>query len=138
MKINNILVLASKNELMQLKESWKKIKELLIYEENKMTAGLLLKSMPVAVSKEGIILECETEQIIERINNNLDDVKQIIEKIYNKVDDIICVSKAFWTENRPIYVEKMKNKTMKYISETNDNEYNILNEFNEFVEMEEK
>ena len=137
-KINNILVLASKNELMQLKESWKKIKELLIYEENKMTAGLLLKSMPVAVSKEGIILECETEQIIERINNNLDDVKQIIEKIYNKVDDIICVSKAFWTENRPIYVEKMKNKTMKYISETNDNEYNILNEFNEFVEMEEK
>ncbi len=137
-KINNILVLASKNELMQLKEFWKKIKELLIYEENKMTAGLLLKSMPVAVSKEGIILECETEQTIERINNNLDDVKQIIEKIYNKVDDIICVSKAFWTENRPIYVEKMKNKTMKYISEVNDNEYNILNEFNEFVEMEEK
>ncbi len=137
-KINNILVLASKNELMQLKESWKKIKKLLIYEENKMTAGLLLKSMPVAVSKEGIILECETEQTIERINNNLDNVKQIIEKIYNKVDDIICVPKAFWTENRPIYVEKMKNKTMKYISEVNNNEYNILNEFNEFVEMEEK
>ncbi len=131
-------MLASKNELMQLKESWKKIKKLLIYEENKMTAGLLLKSMPVAVSKEGIILECETEQTIERINNNLDNVKQIIEKIYNKVDDIICVPKAFWTENRPIYVEKMKNKTMKYISEVNNNEYNILNEFNEFVEMEEK
>ena len=137
-KINNILVLASKNELMKLKESWKKIKELLIYEENKMTVGLLIKSIPVAVSKEGVILECETEQTVERINNNLDGVKQIIEKIYNKLDNIICVSKTFWTENRPIYVEKMKNKTMKYISEENNNECNILNEFKEFVEMEEK
>ena len=124
-KINNILVLASKNELMKLKESWKKIKELLIYEENKMTVGLLIKSIPVAVSKEGVILECETEQTVERINNNLDGVKQIIEKIYNKLDNIICVSKTFWTENRPIYVEKMKNKTMKYISEENNNECNI-------------
>lgn len=137
-KINNILVLASKNELMKLKESWKKIKELLIYEENKMTVGLLIKSIPVAVSKEGVILECETEQTVERINNNLDGVKQIIEKIYNKLDNIICVSKTFWTENRPIYVEKMKNKTMKYISEENNNECNILDEFKEFVEMEEK
>ncbi|MCI5732643.1 MAG: DNA polymerase III subunit gamma/tau [Tenericutes bacterium] len=137
-KINNILVLASKNELMKLKESWKKIKELLIYEENKMIVGLLIKSIPVAVSKEGVILECETEQTVERINNNLDGVKQIIEKIYNKLDNIICVSKTFWTENRPIYVEKMKNKTMKYISEENNNECNILNEFKEFVEMEEK
>ena len=123
---------------MKLKESWKKIKELLIYEENKMTVGLLIKSIPVAVSKEGVILECETEQTVERINNNLDGVKQIIEKIYNKLDNIICVSKTFWTENRPIYVEKMKNKTMKYISEENNNECNILNEFKEFVEMEEK
>lgn len=137
-KINNILVLASKDELIKLKESWKKIKELLIYEENKMTVGLLIKSIPVAVSKEGIILECETEQTVERINNNLDGVKQIIEKIYNKLDNIICVSKTFWTENRPIYVEKMRNKTMKYISEENNNECNILNEFKEFVEMEEK
>ena len=32
----------------------------------------------------------------------------------------------------------MKNKTMKYISEENNNECNILNEFKEFVEMEEK
>lgn len=142
-KINNTLVMATKENLVKIKNVWKKLKDYLLDDNYKMYAGMLANSVPVAASNEYVLITVESLSIQKRIEDKLSSCEKLIEKILDNNIKLVCVTNDYWNENRPIYAKKIKNKEMKYIKE----EINVsretlknkteIDEFSEFIEMEE-
>ena len=58
---------------------------------------------------------------------------------------MVFVSEEWWQEQRPIFVEKMRNKKMNYLKENDiineikkETEKKSVNQFDELIEMEAK
>lgn len=136
-RINNILLTAKKEKLNEVQQLWPKIKDFLFDSKYKLCAGIMSTSIPAAASEEGLIINVGENFNLQRINDNYNICLEMINKLI-KVDKAIFVSDNFWKENRPKYIEKIKNKELKYINENDIIKKNSVNEFTEFIEMEEE
>ena len=143
-RINNILRNATKQNITFIKDLWPNINEYLINEKYKMVAGMLVNATPVAASKEGIIITLPLESSISRIEKEYDNSKELLNEIYNENYKVVYISEQYWKKVRPKFVEKAKNGELQIIDESEAldklkkiNDKNLVEEFNELIEMEE-
>ena len=143
-RINNILKNATKQNITFIKDLWSNINEYLINEKYKMVAGMLVNATPVAASKKGIIITLPLESSISRIEKEYDNSKELLKEIYNQNYKIVYISEQYWKKVRPEFVEKAKNGELQIIDESEVldklkkiNDKNLVEEFNELIEMEE-
>lgn len=143
-RINNILKNATKQNITFIKDLWPNINEYLINEKYKMVAGMLVNATPVAASKEGIIITLPLESSISRIEKEYDNSKELLNEIYNENYKVVYISEQYWKKVRPKFVEKAKNGELQIIDESEAldklkkiNDKNLVEEFNELIEMEE-
>lgn len=143
-RINNILKNATKRNITFIKDLWPNINEYLINEKYKMVAGMLVNATPVAASKKGIIITLPLESSISRIEKEYDNSKELLNEIYNENYKVVYISEQYWKKVRPKFVEKAKNGELQIIDESEVldklkkiNDKNLVEEFNELIEMEE-
>ena len=143
-RINNILKNATKQNITFIKDLWPNINEYLINEKYKMVAGMLVNATPVAASKKGIIITLPLESSIFRIEKEYDNSKELLKEIYDQNYKIVYISEQYWKKVRPEFVEKAKNGELQIIDESEVldklkkiNDKNLVEEFNELIEMEE-
>ena len=143
-RINNILRNATKQNITFIKDLWPNINEYLINEKYKMVAGMLVNATPVAASKKGIIITLQLESSISRIEKEYDNSKELLNEIYNENYKVVYISEQYWKKVRPKFVEKAKNGELQIIDESEVldklkkiNDKNLVEEFNELIEMEE-
>lgn len=143
-RINNILKNATKQNITFIKDLWPNINEYLINEKYKMVAGMLVNATPVAASKKGIIITLPLESSISRIEKEYDNSKELLNEIYNENYKVVYISEQYWKKVRPKFVEKAKNGELQIIDESEVldklkkiNNKNLVEEFNELIEMEE-
>lgn len=143
-RINNILKNATKQNITFIKDLWPNINEYLINEKYKMVAGMLVNATPVAASKKGIIITLPLESSISRIEKEYDNSKKLLNEIYNENYKVVYISEQYWKKVRPKFVEKAKNGELQIIDESEVldklkkiNDKNLVEEFNELIEMEE-
>ena len=143
-RINNILRNATKQNITFIKDLWSNINEYLINKKYKMVAGMLVNATPVAASKKGIIITLPLESSISRIEKEYDNSKELLNEIYNENYKVVYISEQYWKKVRPKFVEKAKNGELQIIDESEVldklkkiNDKNLVEEFNELIEMEE-
>ena len=143
-RINNILRNATKQNITFIKDLWSNINEYLINKKYKMVAGMLVNATPVAASKKGIIITLPLESSISRIEKEYDNSKELLNEIYNENYKVVYISEQYWKKVRPKFVEKAKNGELQIIDESEAldklkkiNDKNLVEEFNELIEMEE-
>ncbi len=143
-RINNILKNATKQNITFIKDLWPNINEYLINEKYKMVAGMLVNATPVAASKKGIIITLPLESSISRIEKEYDNSKELLNEMYNENYKVVYISEQYWKKVRPEFVEKAKNGELQIIDESEVldklkkiNDKNLVEEFNELIEMEE-
>ena len=143
-RINNILRNATKQNITFIKDLWPNINEYLINEKYKMVAGMLVNATPVAASKKGVIITLPLESSISRIEKEYDNSKELLKEIYDQNYKIVYISEQYWKKVRPEFVEKAKNGELQIIDESEVldklkkiNDKNLVEEFNELIEMEE-
>lgn len=143
-RINNILRNATKQNITFIKDLWANINEYLINEKYKMVAGMLVNATPVAASKKGVIITLPLESSISRIEKEYDNSKELLKEIYDQNYKIVYISEQYWKKVRPEFVEKAKNGELQIIDESEVldklkkiNDKNLVEEFNELIEMEE-
>lgn len=143
-RINNILRNATKQNITFIKDLWPNINEYLINEKYKMVAGMLVNATPVAASKKGVIITLPLESSISRIEKEYDNSKELLKEIYDQNYKIVYISEQYWKKVRPEFVEKAKNGELQIIDESEAldklkkiNDKNLVEEFNELIEMEE-
>lgn len=143
-RINNILRNATKQNITFIKDLWPNINEYLINEKYKMVAGMLINATPVAASKKGVIITLPLESSISRIEKEYDNSKELLKEIYDQNYKIVYISEQYWKKVRPEFVEKAKNGELQIIDESEVldklkkiNDKNLVEEFNELIEMEE-
>lgn len=143
-RINNILRNATKQNITFIKDLWSNINEYLISEKYKMVAGMLVNATPVAASKKGVIITLPLESSISRIEKEYDNSKELLKEIYDQNYKIVYISEQYWKKVRPEFVEKAKNGELQIIDESEVldklkkiNDKNLVEEFNELIEMEE-
>ena len=143
-RINNILKNATKQNITFIKDLWSNINEYLINKKYKMVAGMLVNATPVAASKKGIIITLPLESSISRIEKEYDNSKELLNEIYNENYKVVYISEQYWKKVRPEFVEKAKNGELQIIDESEVlaklkkiNDKNLVEEFNELIEMEE-
>ena len=143
-RINNILRNATKQNITFIKDLWSNINEYLINEKYKMVAGMLVNATPVAASKKGVIITLPLESSISRIEKEYDNSKELLKEIYDQNYKIVYISEQYWKKVRPEFVEKTKNGELQIIDESEVldklkkiNDKNLVEEFNELIEMEE-
>ncbi|MEG2351109.1 MAG: DNA polymerase III subunit gamma/tau [Bacilli bacterium] len=143
-RINNILKDASKTELIQMHEYWKKIKEYLLNNSYKMIANILINGKPVAASSAGVVITFESKVLLDQTEKNYDKAKKLIQKICNKKSKIVFILNDYWLTERPKYAQKVKDgniielnetKILKKYKETLKSSEPI-NDFNDLIEME--
>ena len=117
-RINNILLNSNKKELLNINSSWNKLEEYLIDEEFKLSSGILINSKPVAASSNGLIITVLNDSTLKRIEDLYDNSKKLIGNLINNDIKIVYITDNYWKEIRPMFVEKVKNKTIEYIDET--------------------
>ena len=143
-RINNILRNATKQNITFIKDLWPNVNEYLINEKYKMVAGMLVNATPVAASKKGVIITLPLESSISRIEKEYDNSKELLKEIYDQNYKIVYISEQYWKKVRPEFVEKAKNGELQIIDESEVldklkkiNDKNLVEEFNELIEMEE-
>ena len=143
-RINNLLKNATKQNITFIKDLWSNINEYLINEKYKMVAGMLVNATPVAASKKGVIITLPLESSISRIEKEYDNSKELLKEIYDQNYKIVYISEQYWKKVRPEFVEKAKNGELQIIDESEVldklkkiNDKNLVEEFNELIEMEE-
>lgn len=143
-RINNILRNATKQNITFIKDLWSNINEYLINEKYNMVAGMLVNATPVAASKKGVIITLPLESSISRIEKEYDNSKELLKEIYDQNYKIVYISEQYWKKVRPEFVEKAKNGELQIIDESEVldklkkiNDKNLVEEFNELIEMEE-
>ena len=143
-RINNILLEATKNDINFINELWQNINDYLINDKYKISAGILENSKPVAASKTGIIITLPLDSLVNRVEKIYDNSKDLLKEILNNNYKLVYISSDYWSKIRPIYAKKVKNKALQYIDEKqaldelkSKQNNNLLNEFGELIEMEE-
>ena len=105
---------------------------------------MLVNATPVAASKKGVIITLPLESSISRIEKEYDNSKELLKEIYDQNYKIVYISEQYWKKVRPEFVEKAKNGELQIIDESEVldklkkiNDKNLVEEFNELIEMEE-
>ena len=143
-RINNILLEATKKDINFINELWENINDYLVDDKYKISAGILENSKPVAASKTGIIITLPLDSLVNRIEKVYDNSKELMKEILNENYKLVYISNDYWQKIRPLYAQKVKNKELNHIDEQKVLEElklkqnnNSVNEFNELIEMEE-
>jgi len=144
-RINNILLDSSRQELMFVKNMWENFNEYLVDEKYKKTAGMLVDTVPVAASNKGIIVTVPGEPLLKKIEGNYEQSKELIRKVLNNDYKTVYITEDYWFEIRPEYVKKVKNKELTHIDEeeilkkvVKERSNTSVTEFSDLIEMEEK
>ena len=81
-RINNILLKASKEEISKIKNNWDNLEQYLIDSKYKLVAGLLINATAVAASNSGIIITYKLENELDKIEKNYEQCKSLISQIF--------------------------------------------------------
>ncbi len=117
-RVGNTLCNPKKNNVIELRNNWKKINDLAFDEKYGNISRILTSDvLPVAASDTNLILISNLNGIANQINSDIDTVEKIINKIFSIKYKIVCLSKGEW-DNYTIEYKNNKDK-FKYVNEPN-------------------
>ena len=135
----------SKKELTFVKDMWENFNEYLVDDKYKKVAGILVDTTPVAASNKGIIVTTPGIPLLDKVEKNYEKSKELIRKVLNNNYKTVYITEEYWSEIRPGYVQKVKNKELKLIDEEKllkkvieEKNNTSVTEFSDLIEMEEK
>lgn len=132
--INNILVTATKKELLEIKEGWNGLEEQMFAKEDKKIIDILKRSIPVAVSLEGLIVACIDKSDFRRVVEEKAKCKEIICSAIRSIKHLEFIMQEKWQQNREVYLQKIKSGQIKYIEDAKKTVE--FEEFSEIIEVE--
>lgn len=125
-RLNNILLNADKKSLSEYNNIFKEISSNVVNLEELKILNLLEDCKICAGSVDGIILTIDNKNLIEEIYDNYKTIEEILKKYLSKSIKVCVLLDSVWKNQRPIYVEKIKNKEEILFIDEND----ILNKIN--------
>jgi len=109
-RVNNIMVKANKSFLKEVKEKWKNLSTYMVDKKFAPTAGLFIDSDIKAAGENNILLTFKYKSIVDRINNNLEEIEENLNKMFNTKYKIIATTESEWDEIKKEYITKKINK----------------------------
>ncbi len=115
-RVSNTLCNPEKQIIIDIRAKWNELKNLAFDTEYGNLARLLSSDIvPVAASKQNIILTSKLVGLSEQINNDIYKVDKIFEKIFENKYKVICLSENEW--NQYIKMYKQDKNSFKYTEE---------------------
>ena len=113
-RIKNIFSNAAKEELREVKKSWKKLEKYSMDEKYGNICNLVLDSELKVASDWGVIISCIYPSMVERINNHLIVTEKIFNKIFDKKLKVIAVTSNEWDSLKKEYIKNKDKKSDNY------------------------
>lgn len=125
--MNNAFALANKNELITLKQDFKRLNDYLLDREIGSIACYLVDGNLRVCGDKNIIMSYEYESMVNRGLDMYKDLVLVLKKILNTNYNICILTDEKWDEEKKLYIENIKNKNQyvvqelkKEIEQTND------------------
>ena len=119
-RINNALALANKNVLNLMKEKWNEIDDYMYDGNLSLVSGLLKDTLVVVASEKYVIVASESVSVVNRLNENIEDVEKLFNKIFNFNLKAIAITVEKWQDKKKEYILNIK-KGIKYSVKNNFN-----------------
>lgn len=125
-RLNNILLKADKNSLIEYTNIFKKITNNVTNLEELKILNLLEDCKICAGSIDGIIITIDNKNLLYEIYENYKVIEETLKKYLSKDVKVCVLLDSTWKRQRPIYVEKIKNKEEILFIDENE----VLNKIN--------
>lgn len=125
-RLNNILLNADKDSLNVYNNIFKKISNNITDLEELKILNLIEDCKICAGSNDGIIITIDNINILEELYENYDVIEETLKKYLSKSVKVCVLLDSIWQKQRPIYVNKIKNKEKILFIDENE----VLNKIN--------
>ncbi len=113
-RINNAFASASKEIKNTLIDNWKKLDDYIYDESYSLISGLLKDASVMVASSSNVIIASESQSVVSRINENIDNIENMLDKVFNLKVKAIAISNNRWLEEKEKYIKNVKNG-VKYV-----------------------
>ena len=147
-RTNNIFAKASKTELKNDQESFKKLNDYVFDQKIGYLVCALLDGNLRASSSDGIILSYEYDSVVKDYLKYLNDFSNVLNEVLNINKKIVVLTDKKWDEEKNKYIKKIKNGekytyieepklilSTEKVSKKNNND-SIIDTFGDIVEVE--
>lgn len=112
-RINNTFALATKDDLLRLKNRWKEIMDFTLDSEIGAVACFLIDSVPVAASSKNVILTFEYPSMVERGNDMIDRIEITLNRIFGQNYHVVLLTMEEWNREKHQFIEN-RNQHISY------------------------
>lgn len=112
-RINNTFALATKDDLLRLKNRWKEIMDFTLDNEIGAVACFLIDSVPVAASSKNVILTFEYPSMVERGNDMIDRIEITLNRIFDQNYHVVLLTMEEWNREKQQFIEN-RNQHISY------------------------
>lgn len=112
-RINNTFALATKDDLLRLKNRWKEIMDFTLDSEIGAVACFLIDSVPVAASSKNVILTFEYPSMVERGNDMIDRIEITLNRIFDQNYHVVLLTMEEWNREKQQFIEN-RNQHISY------------------------
>lgn len=113
LRINNTFALATKADLLKIRNQWKNIMDYTLDREIGAIACFLADGVPVAASSKNVIITFEYPSMIERGNDIMESVEQAFERIFGTFYHLVFLTNEDWQKEKEQYISN-KNQNISY------------------------
>ena len=121
LRINNTFSSASKEKLLEVKESWKNLDNLLLDAEYGAIAGMLKDVDIIVAGDNNLMLLAKYDTLLDRLYANILAIEKLIYNLLNKEYRVVFLANDEWKYEKSKYIENIqKGYKYVYVEEKND------------------
>ena len=117
----DIIVIGKKDIKNSLLENWKNLKRLSAHPKLGRIANMLVDSHPLVASQKIMILECQTDNVVEKLNRiaNQKDIQNVIRTVFGKKMFVYAINRKDSIDYQSTYMNLLQIKRLPKASEIN-------------------
>lgn len=120
LRINNTFALASKADLLNIKDQWKNVMDFTLDHEIGAIACFLADGIPVAASSKNVIITFIYPSMIERGNDMMERVELAFERIFGQFYHLVFLTREDWEKEKKQYISNKNQNILYSYQEEND------------------
>ena len=109
LRIDNTFATASKEKLINMKNDWGKIEDLLLDDKYGSSAGLLKDVELIVAGDKNIMLLSKYNSLTERLYDNINDIEDLVNYIFNDNFKVVFLDVDEWNYEKKKYIDNLKN-----------------------------
>jgi len=111
-RINNILAMANKEELIKINHDYERINDFIANKVYNNIAALLLSGKVVAASSEYLLFSFDDKSLVKVFLSNLEKIEKFLYEIYNNEYKVMSVDSNEWVNIKNEFIINKKNKVV--------------------------